>query len=92
VHNRCRYTYCQCLFVITLFGLSFPKVCFIAIAEIIGIQLSLLKASDHMFQAKVSSSKCPTQLLLALPALSPAGGASVLSMLVGIYIGRRMVH
>ena len=39
--------------------------------------------------AAVASGGNDSQLLLGLPAFSPAGLATVLSMLVGIYFGRR---
>lgn len=40
--------------------------------------------------AAIASGGNDSQLLLALPALSPAGCATVLSMLVGIYLGKRV--
>jgi len=33
-----------------------------------------------------------TQLLLAMPSLSPAGVTSIISMLVGIYLGRKITY
>jgi len=41
--------------------------------------------------AAVASGGNDSQLLLALPALSPAGGVTVLSMLGGIYLGRVLI-
>ncbi len=41
--------------------------------------------------AAIASGGNDSQLLLALPALSPAGAATILSMLVGIYLGRKFV-
>ena len=53
--------------------------------------------SRHLFAgilmgigAAIASGGNDSQLLLALPALSPAAGVTVASMLVGIYIGRRV--
>ena len=53
--------------------------------------------SKHLFAgilmglgAAIASGGNDSQLLLALPALSPAAGVTVASMLVGIYIGRRV--
>lgn len=40
--------------------------------------------------AAIASGGNDSQLLLALPALSPAGVITVLSMLVGIYVGRKI--
>nr|WP_197708664.1 YeeE/YedE thiosulfate transporter family protein [Vibrio tapetis] len=55
-------------------------------------------ATKHLFAgvlmgigAVLASGGNDTQLLLALPAFSPAGLLSVISMLLGIYIGRRVV-
>ena len=41
--------------------------------------------------AAIASGGNDSQLLLSLPSLSPAGVATVLSMLVGIYTGRKIV-
>lgn len=41
--------------------------------------------------AAVASGGNDSQLLLALPALSSAGGVTVASMLMGIYLGRKLV-
>ncbi|WP_064791371.1 YeeE/YedE thiosulfate transporter family protein [Shewanella woodyi] len=41
--------------------------------------------------AAIASGGNDTQLLLALPSFSPAGVSTVFSMLVGIYLGRKLV-
>ncbi|MEE8056266.1 MAG: YeeE/YedE thiosulfate transporter family protein [Pseudomonadales bacterium] len=41
--------------------------------------------------AAIASGGNDSQLLLALPALSPAGGVVVLSMLIGIYFGKKII-
>ena len=54
--------------------------------------------SRHLFAgilmgtgAALASGGNDTQLLLALPALSPAGAATVLAMLGGIYLGKKII-
>jgi len=51
----------------------------------------LLAGSLMGVGAAIASGGNDSQLLLALPALSPAGGVTVLSMLAGIYVGRKMI-
>ncbi|NRB39213.1 MAG: YeeE/YedE family protein, partial [Pseudomonadales bacterium] len=41
--------------------------------------------------AVIASGGNDTQLLLALPALSPAGVVVIISMLIGIFLGRELM-